>query len=61
MSGRSKLSEEIFVQISDCSYLFIYLFILGLMSLKKFFFPFIFINWRLITLQYCSADCSYCM
>ena len=24
---------------------------------KKFFFPFVFISWRLITLQYCSAFC----
>ena len=26
-------------------------------TLKKFFFPFIFISWRLITLQYCSGFC----
>ena len=27
------------------------------LTLKKFFFPFIFISWRLITLQYCSGFC----
>ena len=27
------------------------------MSLYSFFFPFIFISWRLITLQYCSGFC----
>ena len=29
----------------------------GLVLLSLFFFPFIFIRWRLITLQYCSGFC----
>ena len=49
------------LKIISCKDLFVSLTFYLLLSPILFFFPFIFISWRLITLQYCSGFCHTCV
>ena len=54
---RKRQTKPAFWCLSGVFYLFIYLFIFRKNRGFYLFFPFIFISWRLITLQYCSGFC----
>ena len=59
MGGNSQSGVEISIlptQTTNFNILFIYLFIFTV-SVLFIYLPFIFISWRLITLQYCSGFC----